>query len=131
MIFSGIRSDTSIECIAFELCLCASKRSSCKNVIRFAGFFFTTFSTIFFRLTSAATSDEPQIIEFSHLIFHNGRTISQFGAPILIVACFYRNSCAVANIGQCYDFECNRKCFIRSPMIRQRRTQNIWATSAN
>lgn len=58
-------------------------------------------------LTATTSADKPQIVEFGHLIFHDGRAVSQLAAPILIVAGPNRDNRSIANGGQCDHFECN------------------------
>lgn len=49
-------------------------------------------------LTSATASDESQIIEFGHLIFHDGRTIPQLAAIVFIVSGFHGDHRSIADV---------------------------------
>lgn len=59
-------------------------------------------------LTTTASAHEPQIVEFGHLILHDGRAVAQLAAPILVVAGPNGDNGAVADVGQRDHFECNR-----------------------
>lgn len=82
-------------------------------------------------LTTTAASNEAQIIEFGHLIFHDSRTISQLGTIILVVPGFHRDHRPVANVAQADHLERNRQRFVRSPMRRQHGAHKQRATGAN
>ena len=59
-------------------------------------------------LTSSATANESQIVEARYLIFHDGRSVAEFGGEVLIIACSDRDENSIGNITERNNFECNR-----------------------
>lgn len=58
-------------------------------------------------LTTSTASNEAQIIEFSHLIFHNGRTIAQLRREVLIIPRSYCYNRSVHYLAQGEYFKGN------------------------
>jgi len=76
------------------------------------------------QLTSSATTDESKIVEFGDLVLHHGGTIPQFAAAVLVVARSNGNYSTIADLVERYDLECCWKRLVRSPVRRQRATQD-------
>lgn len=68
--------------------------------------------------TSSGSSDEPQVVEFGHVILHDGRSIAEFGAPVLIVSGADRHQSAVVDSAETDDPEGGRKRLVGTPMRR-------------
>lgn len=83
------------------------------------------------RLSAAAATDEPQVVEFGHLVLHHGCVVAKLSAPVLVVSGFDRDDCVVRNVVQSDDFEGTREAFVRSPVIRQHGAQNRGRTGGD
>lgn len=63
-------------------------------------------------LTSSASTDEPKIVEFRHLVLHNRRGISQFRAAIFIISGTHCHQSPITDLAQSYYLERYRKCLV-------------------
>ena len=69
-----------------------------------------------FELTSATSSDEPQVIELCHLILHESSRVPQFRATVLIISRPHGDKGAITDLPQSHHFESHRQSFIRTPV---------------
>lgn len=73
-----------------------------------------------FSLTSTTSSHESQIVEFGYLILHHSCTIAKFRTVILIVAGSHRDHCAIVDVAERDNLECDGKCFVLHTKVRER-----------
>lgn len=82
-------------------------------------------------LTSPASPDESEIVELGHLVLHNGCTISQLPATILIVSSSNGDQSPVADVVQGNDLERYRQRFVRPPVGWQGAAQDSRTSGSN
>lgn len=75
-------------------------------------------------LSSAAASNESQIVEFGHLVLHHGLVVAHLPAVVLIVAGLDCDDGAVLNVVQGDHFEGAREALVAAPVIGQRRAED-------
>lgn len=80
------------------------------------------------KLTSAASADEPKIVEFGDLILHQRGGVSQLRATVLVVAGSDRHQSPVANLAEGDHFERHWQSFVGPPVSRQLTAQKIRRT---
>jgi len=79
------------------------------------------------RLTSPASADEPEVVEFGDLVLHQRGRVPQFRATVLIVSGPNGHKSTVPNLAEGYHLEGYRKGLVRSPMRRQYRADHVRA----
>ena len=76
-------------------------------------------------LTSAGSSNESQIAELGHLVLHDGRVIAELATVVLVVTGADGDHGAVRDLSECHDAEGHRQRFVRTPVRRQGRAQEV------
>ena len=82
-------------------------------------------------LTSTGPANEPQIVEFGHVILDDSGGVAQLGAPVLVVAGADGDQSAVLDAAEAHDAECGRQRLVGPPVGGQRRADDTRATCAH
>jgi hypothetical protein len=72
-----------------------------------------------FDVTSSGSADEAEVVEFGHMIFHDGRPVAELGAPVLVVAGPDCDERSVVDAAQADDAKGRRKRLVGAPMCRK------------
>jgi len=71
------------------------------------------------KLTSSAASDEAEVVEFGHLVLHDGRAVPQLGAVVLVVAGADGDQGAVEDVAEGHHLEGDGQSLVGAPVRRQ------------
>lgn len=82
-------------------------------------------------VTSSGTADEPQVVEFGHLILHQRGAVAQFRAKVLVVARAYCDRCTVRHLAQRDHFERHRQRLVGPPVRGQHGAHDVRTTGAD
>ncbi|GIY88475.1 hypothetical protein CEXT_639351 [Caerostris extrusa] len=82
-------------------------------------------------LTSTAPSDEPEVVEFGHLVLHDGRRISQLRAVVLVVSRLDGHQGAVDDLSQADHPKRDGKGLVGPPVRGQGRADDAGAAPSS
>lgn len=83
------------------------------------------------RLTSSTPADEPEVIEFGHLVLHDGCTVPKFGTAVFVITGSDCDDCAVHDFAESHDFEADWEGFVRAPMSGEYRAHDVGRTRSD